>query len=53
MIWSAIIVLTMLLVGFVCFDIGVIVGRSREDRDRADRLKSMRNHPSNRLRVKE
>ena len=39
--------------GFVCFDAGLILGKKRQDRDREDRLKSMRNHPSNRLRVKD
>lgn len=54
MIWIAITVLAVGLIGFGCFDVGVMVGRAREVSDRRDRLKSMSNHPSNHLRsVKE
>ena len=51
MIWIAIVVLTVLLLLFVAFDIGVGVGRSLEYRDHKDRLKSRANHPSNHLRA--
>jgi hypothetical protein len=35
---------------FICFDVGVTVGRRQAERERSGRLKSMRNHPSNHLR---
>ena len=54
MIWVIVVVLVMGLIGFVCFDVGVSVGRALEDRDRRERLGSMSRHPSNHLRsVKE
>lgn len=53
MIWIAIAVLALGLIGFGCFDIGVTVGRNLEDKERRERLGSMQRHPSNHLRVKE
>jgi hypothetical protein len=39
------------LVGFVSFDIGIIVGRRRQRADARDRQSSMLHHPTNHLRV--